>query len=193
MVTCVTPKIARIAAISTVPVVAFAMASCSSTSGTSNGTNTASASASASSSSVPTEALKTTNLQASDVQVSGLGPNMTVTFPFPSSASQFSQKDIKVGKGGTAALNKTITVNYYLAGALTGSKIESSFGAQEATFPLQEGGLIEGWVKGIPGMKVGGERILVVPGALGYPEGNPPQIQPNETLVFVVQLLKVGA
>ncbi len=118
---------------------------------------------------------------------------MTVTFPFPSSASAFSQKDIKVGSGGTAKLNTTITVNYYLAGALTGKKIESSFDAKEATFPLKQGGLIEGWIQGIPGMKVGGERVLVVPGPLGYPKGQPPDIAPNETLVFVVQLLKVGA
>lgn len=182
-----TSKIARIAALSTVPVVALAIASCSSTSGSSNGSSSPSASTSASS----TEALKTTDLKATDVEVSGLGPNMTVTFPFPSSASAFSQKDIKVGKGGTAKLGSTITVNYYLAGALSGKKIESSFDTKEATFPLQEGGLIQGWIQGIPGMKVGGERVLVIPGSLGYPQGQPPDIQPNETLVFVVQLLKV--
>lgn len=186
-----TSKTARIAALSSIPVIALAIASCSSTSGTSNGSNSSSASASSSASSAPTEALKTTNLTAADVKVSGLGADMTVTFPFPSSASEFSQKDIKVGTGGTAKLGQNITVNYYLAGALSGQKIESSFGQQPAPLQLQKGGLIEGWIQGIPGMKVGGERILVIPGALGYPQGQPPQIQPNETLVFVVQLLKV--
>lgn len=118
---------------------------------------------------------------------------MTVEFPTPSSASQFSQKDIKVGTGAAAKVGSNITVNYYLAGAITGTKIESSFGAQPATFPLEQGGLIQGWIQGIPGMKVGGERILVIPGNLAYgPQGRPPQIQPDETLVFVVQLIKIG-
>lgn len=193
MVARVTSKIARIAALSTVPLLSLAIASCSSTSGTSNGSNSASSSSSASASNSSPEALKTTDLKATDVEVAGLGADMTVTFPFPSSASALSQKDIKVGSGAAAKLNTTITVNYYLAGALTGKKIESSFGAQPATFPLKEGGLIEGWTQGIPGMKVGGERVLVVPGKLGYPQGQPPAIQPDETLVFVVQLLKVGA
>ncbi len=197
-----TQKLARIAALCTVPVLALAIASCSSTSGTSNGSpspsaaspSAASPSAASPSAASPSaaESLKTTTLKAAEVEVSGLGPNIAVTFPFPSSASAFSQKDIKVGSGATAKLNTTITVNYYLAGALTGKKIESSFDSKEATFPLKQGGLIEGWIQGIPGMKIGGERVLVVPGPLGYPQGMPPDIQPNETLVFVVHLLKVG-
>lgn len=125
--------------------------------------------------------------------VTGTGADMKVTFPFPSSASELSTKDTTAGSGTAAKLGSTITVNYYLASALTGEKVESSFDSgQPATFPLKEGGLIEGWIKGIPGMKIGTQRILVVPGNLAYgPSGQPPKIQPNETLVFVVQLLKV--
>ncbi len=183
-----TSKLARLAAITTVPVFVLAVAACSSTSGTSNGS---SSSASASSSASPS--LKTTNLTANDVTVTGAGANMAVEFPFPSSASALSQKDVKVGTGASAKLGSVITVNYYLAGALTGQKIESSFGAQPAQFPLEEGGLIQGWIQGIPGMKVGGERVLVIPGNLAYgPQGKAPQIGPDETLVFVVQLVKIG-
>jgi len=158
----------------------FAAAACSSDSGSGG----ASASASAG----------TTNLTANEVQVSGTGAVMKVTFPFPASATELSSKDVVVGTGATAKLNDNITVNYYLAGGLTGNKIESSFDSGEpANFPLTEGGLIKGWTEGIPGMKVGGERILVVPGDLAY-GANPtsPDIQPNETLIFVVQLTKIS-
>ena len=66
--------------------------------------------------------------------------------------------------------------------------------SQPATFTLSSGGLIPGWVTGIPGMKVGGRRELVIPGAEGY-GSNPPSgsgIAANETLVFIVDLLKVN-
>ena len=183
-----TSKLARVAALTTVPVFALAIASCSSTSGTSNGS---SSSASASSSASPS--LKTTNLTANDVTVTGFGPTMTVEFPVPSSATTLSTKDIKVGTGAAAKVGSSITVNYILKGALSGNVIDQGFGTSVPPFTLAQGSLIEGWVQGIPGMKVGGERTLVVPGPLAY--GNSPssdKIAKNETLVFVVQLLKLS-
>ena len=52
--------------------------------------------------------------------------------------------------------------------------------------------MIPGWDQGIAGMKVGGRRELIVPPDLGYgAQGSPPTIEPNETLVFVVDLLDV--
>ena len=65
--------------------------------------------------------------------------------------------------------------------------------AKAATFPLD--GLIQGWQDGLPGMKVGETRLLVIPGALGYGP-NPPSgsgIEPDETLVFVITLKDVIA
>ncbi|MEA2443516.1 MAG: FKBP-type peptidyl-prolyl cis-trans isomerase FkpA, partial [Thermoleophilales bacterium] len=59
-------------------------------------------------------------------------------------------------------------------------------------FKLGNGDVIKGWDKGIVGMKEGGRRKLVIPPDLAYgPQGQPPTIGPNETLVFVVDLLKI--
>ena len=62
----------------------------------------------------------------------------------------------------------------------------------EVAFPLGGGQVIQGWDQGIPGMRVGGRRQLTIPPDLGYgAQGQPPDILPNETLIFVVDLLKV--
>ena len=59
-----------------------------------------------------------------------------------------------------------------------------------ATFPLD--GVIAGWQQGLPGMQVGGQRILVIPGDLAYGEAPPQGIAPNETLIFLVDLQAVN-
>ncbi|HET8949861.1 MAG TPA: FKBP-type peptidyl-prolyl cis-trans isomerase, partial [Solirubrobacteraceae bacterium] len=60
------------------------------------------------------------------------------------------------------------------------------------TFQLGSGGVIPGWDEGVKGMKVGGRRMLVIPPDLAYgAQGSPPTIGPNETLVFVIDLLDV--
>ncbi len=177
--------------------VTSAVSACSGNSGTSSGASSATSSASASS--TGTGALKTTNLVANDVAVTGSGTSLSAQFPVPSSAEKLTTRDLTVGSGTAAKEGDAITVDYYLAGALTGKKIESSFGTGEpASFPLVDSaasgyGVITGWVQGIAGMKPGGQRVIVVPAQLAYgPEGDPPTISPNETLVFVVQLVKVG-
>jgi peptidylprolyl isomerase len=74
----------------------------------------------------------------------------------------------------------------------TGNLVESSWDSgQTATFPLS--GVIAGWQQGIPGMKEGGRRLLVIPPDLGYgASGAGAAIGPNETLIFVVDLVKVS-
>ena len=63
---------------------------------------------------------------------------------------------------------------------------------QPVEFKLQEGSLIKGWVEGIPGMKVGGKRKLVIPPDLAYgAEGHPPRLPPFEELTFEIELLGV--
>jgi FKBP-type peptidyl-prolyl cis-trans isomerase len=71
--------------------------------------------------------------------------------------------------------------------------IQSSWTSQPFQFTLGQGQVIPGWDKGVPGMKVGGRRELIIPPSLGYgAQSQGPGIAANDTLVFVVDLLKIG-
>ena len=74
-----------------------------------------------------------------------------------------------------------------------GEEFDSSWSTgQPFEFQLGSGGVIPGWDEGIPGMKVGGRRELIIPPDLAYgQQGRPPDIGPDETLVFVVDLVDV--
>jgi len=100
--------------------------------------------------------------------------------------------DLKTGTGSEAAPSSTITVNYTGAVAATGTIFQSSLDSgQPISFNLQ--GVIKGWTEGVPGMKVGGERRLLIPAAEAY-GANPPVgsgIPPNADLVFDITLLGV--
>jgi peptidylprolyl isomerase len=99
-------------------------------------------------------------------------------------------QDIKEGTGAEATEGATVSVQYVGVSWSTREQFESSWGGPEpATFALS--GVIAGWEQGIPGMKVGGRRQLIIPPDLAYgPEGQG-SIAPNETLVFVIDLLDV--
>ena len=104
--------------------------------------------------------------------------------------------DQKVGNGAEAKIGSTVTVVYTGAVASTGIVFESSSDTgQPAQFVLKGGpdGLIQGWADGLPGMKVGGQRRLLIPAALAY-GANPPLgsgIPANADLVFDITLLAV--
>jgi FKBP-type peptidyl-prolyl cis-trans isomerase len=101
-------------------------------------------------------------------------------------------KDIVKGKGKAAKLDDRLTVHYVGSVFSSGEEFEASWdGGETAQFPLSQGQLIDGWVQGIPGMKVGGRRMLVIPSELAYgASGSPPKIGPDEALVFVIDLKK---
>src|SRR2546423_3347110 len=102
-------------------------------------------------------------------------------------------EDLKVGTGTEAKSGKQVTVHY--VGTLTnGTKFDSSRDRGEGfDFKLGAGQVIKGWDQGVAGMKVGGLRKLTIPPELAYGAGGyPPVIPPNSTLVFEVELLKVG-
>lgn len=106
--------------------------------------------------------------------------------------SDLQTQDTQVGEGDEALVGKTVTLHY--AGTLSdGSKFDSSRDrGQGLTFQLGAGQVIEGWDRGVVGMKVGGVRKLVIPPHLGYGErGFPPVIPPNSELHFEVELLSV--
>lgn len=102
--------------------------------------------------------------------------------------------DIIEGQGDTAAAGSTVTVDYTGAIAATGVVFQSSkdFG-RSITFGL--GQVIKGWTEGIPGMKVGGTRRLLIPAAQAYGSTPPPGsgIPPDADLVFDVTLHSVEA
>jgi FKBP-type peptidyl-prolyl cis-trans isomerase len=106
--------------------------------------------------------------------------------------SGLKYKDLNVGDGTEAKRGDTVTVNY--TGWLKdGTQFDSSNG-NPISFALKEGkgGVITGWVEGIPGMKVGGKRKLIIPPSLGYGEnGYPPKIPGNAVLTFEVELKEV--
>jgi peptidylprolyl isomerase len=118
------------------------------------------------------------------------GKAPVIAAPKGSAPTTLVTKDIFVGSGATAIATSTLTVQYTLMAWSTGKAIESSWtGGQPATFPLS--GVIAGWQKGIPGMKIGGRRLLVIPPALGYGATGSGPVGPNETLVFVVDVLGI--
>jgi FKBP-type peptidyl-prolyl cis-trans isomerase len=103
-------------------------------------------------------------------------------------------KDLITGTGKAAKEGDTITVNYVGVLYKNGKEFDSSWKRnQPFTTPLATGNVIEGWVKGIPGMKVGGRRQLIIPASLAYGKaGSPPTIPPNAPLIFDVDLLSVS-
>lgn len=102
-------------------------------------------------------------------------------------------EDIVKGKGRAAKKGDSVEVHYVGVLYDGGTEFDSSWNRDEP-FPFELGGgqVIKGWDEGVEGMKVGGRRKLVIPADLAYgPEGQPPTIPPDATLVFVVDLLKV--
>lgn len=99
--------------------------------------------------------------------------------------------DTTQGSGKEVKAGDTVTVDYTGALASTGVVFESSKDSgQTATFPLDQ--VIKGWTEGIPGMKEGGTRRLLIPAALAYGAQGNATIPANSDLVFDVTLIKVG-
>lgn len=105
-------------------------------------------------------------------------------------ATELGNEDLVEGTGPAVMAGDTLTVNYCGVGMQSRQMFDSSWTRGEPiSFPLD--GLIQGWIQGLPGMKVGGQRLLVIPGDLGYGPQGQGTILPNETLVFVVELVSI--
>lgn len=109
------------------------------------------------------------------------------------SATKLESTDLVSGTGEVVKPGATITAHYTGAVATTGVIFQSSLDMGEpATFPLDQ--VIPGWTEGVPGMKVGGKRRLVIPADKAYgakpPEGS--NIPPNSPLVFDIELVSIS-
>jgi peptidylprolyl isomerase len=119
------------------------------------------------------------------------GEAPTIGAPSGTPPTTLVTKDIIVGEGAEAQPTSTMTVHYTLMTWSNGALIESSWNSgSPATFPLAK--MIVGWQQGIPGMKVGGRRLLVIPPDIGYGAQGSGPIGANETLIFVVDAIGVA-
>ncbi|GLZ03597.1 peptidyl-prolyl cis-trans isomerase [Actinomadura sp. NBRC 104412] len=102
--------------------------------------------------------------------------------------------DITEGDGPEAVKGSTVSMHYVGVAFSTGEEFDASWNrGATLDFELGSGRVIKGWDMGIQGMKVGGRRKLVIPPHLAYGSRSPsPAIKPNETLIFVVDLVAVS-
>lgn len=117
-----------------------------------------------------------------------------VTVPKGASPKQLETKELEEGSGAEAKAGDKVNVQYVGVDYKNGKEFDSSWSRNEPfSFTLGAGEVIPGWDQGVEGMKVGGRRELIIPPELAYGEaGAPPAIGPNETLVFVIDLLEVN-
>jgi peptidylprolyl isomerase len=117
-----------------------------------------------------------------------------VKAPSGAPPKKLEEKELIEGTGAEAKSGDKVTVDYVGVNYKNGKEFDASWNRGEP-FPFTLGGseVIPGWEQGVEGMKVGGRRELIIPPELAYGEtGAPPAIPPNETLIFVIDLLDVG-
>jgi len=138
--------------------------------------------------------LKSTSATSTTAKTPTSGPLSkapAVTPPSGAAPSKLVSKDLVVGTGPEAKAGQSVTVNYVGVLFHGGKQFDASWKRNEPfTFTLGQSQVIKGWDQGVPGMKVGGRRELVIPASLAYgAKGSPPAIPANAPLVFVIDLL----
>ena len=116
-----------------------------------------------------------------------------IEFPGDNPPTDLVLEDLEVGDGAEATAGSTVSAHYVGVAWSTGEEFDASWNrGTPLTFQVGVGQVIQGWDQGLLGMKVGGRRELTIPPGQGYgAQGQPPAIKPNETLVFIVDLLAV--
>jgi peptidylprolyl isomerase len=135
---------------------------------------------------------KATGTATAKTPTSGpLSKEPKVTPPSGAAPTKLEVKDLITGTGPEAKAGQTVTVNYVGVLFKGGKEFDASWKRNEPfSFALGKGQVIAGWDQGVPGMKVGGRRELVIPAALAYgAKGSGSTIPPNAPLVFVIDLL----
>jgi len=129
--------------------------------------------------------------EASDISTN-LSEKPEITVPSGAPPKELEVKEIVEGTGTEAKPGVEVSVQYVGVGYESGEEFDASWDRGEPfTFTLGDREVIPGWDQGVKGMKEGGRRELIVPPNLAYgATGAPPAIGPNETLIFVIDLLK---
>jgi FKBP-type peptidyl-prolyl cis-trans isomerase len=131
------------------------------------------------------------NQQEANVDNKLTGTKMQDFTPTSTPQAELQSTDIKVGDGAEVKPGDTITADYVGALMSDGTIFDASADhGGPVSFPLS--GVIAGWSQGIPGMKVGGTRRLLIPASLGYGSQGTNGIPPNSDLVFDVTVTKIG-
>jgi peptidylprolyl isomerase len=166
---------------------ALFVAGCGSDDDSSSGSSESTATSTESSSQSPSES------SGAEESSGGKKTKPEVTVPSGAPPKKLEIEELEKGAGATAKAGDEVTVQYVGVGYDSEEEFDSSWSRSEPfTFGLGAGQVIPGWDQGIEGMKVGGRRELIIPSNLAYgPAGSPPVIGPNETLIFVVDLLAV--
>ncbi|MGN6600717.1 MAG: FKBP-type peptidyl-prolyl cis-trans isomerase [Actinomycetales bacterium] len=113
-----------------------------------------------------------------------------IEFPGGDAPTELAIRDVVVGEGAEAVAGATVLVHYVGVDFDSGEEFDASWNRGEPIeFPLR--GLIQGWQEGIPGMREGGRRELIIPPRLAYGEAGAGHRLSGRTLVFVIDLLKV--
>jgi FKBP-type peptidyl-prolyl cis-trans isomerase len=125
-------------------------------------------------------------------QSGGLAGTQLASFTPVTDVTELQKVDLVEGSGAVVPEGATITANYTGAVAATGKIFESSYDSgQPVSFSLNE--VIPGWTQGVPGMKVGGKRRLIIPAELAYGAQSPsPDIPANSALVFDIELVSIN-
>jgi peptidylprolyl isomerase len=154
--------------------------------GATSATSTAAASTSASTSA---SASATSTTTSSTPLPTALKTKPKVSIPSGAPPSKLVVKDLIKGTGAAATASSTVNVQYVGVLYKGGKQFDASWNdgsGQPVSLPLT--GVIKGWQQGIPGMKIGGRRELIIPPSLGYGATAQSKIPANSTLVFIIDL-----
>jgi hypothetical protein len=109
--------------------------------------------------------------------------------------TKLTTQDLKVGTGALVPKNAKVSMNYVGVACTTGKIFDTSYKTGRTPFDADlspAASLIAGWKQGIPGMRIGGVRLLAIPAALAYGSTGNTGIAPDEALFFLVQAVKLG-
>ena len=156
----------------------------------SDGATAATSTAASSTATSSASASATSTTTSSTPLPAALKTKPKVSIPSGPPPKKLVVKDLIKGTGPAATASSTVNVQYVGEVYKGGKQFDASWNdgsGQPVSLPLS--GVIKGWQQGIPGMKIGGRRELIIPSALGYgAKGSPPKIPPNSALVFVIDL-----